>query len=109
METIALYNNMIFEIINSKKLVFGTQMPRNFIVRELDLRFIQIFDGDERIFVSTFKHKYPNHSIQIFKNSKKPLLKTNRDFIEKCLNSNDPIWIEVKSTLREYKISKLFK
>lgn len=103
METIALYNNMIFEIINSKKLVFGTYTSRN------NLKFIQIFDGDERIFVSTFKHKYPNHSIQIFKNSKKPLLKTNRDFIEKCLNSNDPIWIEVKSTLREYKISKLFK
>lgn len=105
MPTIALYNNMIFEIINSKKIVFGTQMSRSgTYTSRNNLKFIQIFDGDEKIFVSTFKHKYP-----IYKNSKKPLLKTNRDFIEKCLNSNDPIWIEVKSTLREHKISKLFK
>ena len=96
--TIALYDSMVFEIINSEKL-----SSRN------NLKFIQIFDGDEKIFISTFKHKYPNHSIQIFKNSKKSLLKTNRDFIEKCLHSDDPIWLDVISTLREYKISKLFK
>jgi len=45
------------------------------------IRFIDFFDGDNKEFVKTYKNKYPNHQISIYKDIRKPLKKSLRNDI----------------------------
>jgi len=87
---IARYYNLVVEI-------------RNVPVSKFDGRpkigFIQFFDGTDEQFISKYKPDYPNHSLQIFKSSKRPLWKKYRTLIEES--------VEIKQKLRDYNLSKI--
>jgi len=84
---IAKYNNVICEVFSIKMGI------------KHRITFIDFFEGTDEMFIATYKSKYPNHSFQIFRHTKKPLFKSVRTLIE---NSS-----EIKSKLRDYNLSKL--
>jgi len=88
----ARYNSVVVELEVSNKL--GS--PLN---KRVKIKFIGFFEGTDDLFIAKYKPSYPNHTFQIFKHNKKPLLKEWRTLIE---NST-----EVKQKLRDYNLSKL--
>ena len=87
---IARYNNIIVEI---------TYTGFSKLERRMKLKFIEFFEGTDEKFIAKWKKDYPNHSFQIFKHTRKPLSKSNRELIEKSL--------DIKAVLRDYNLKKL--
>lgn len=90
---ICKYHDMIFVADRTNKLV-----NQNWIIR-----FLNFFDGNDDIFITSYKNKYPNRSIQIYKHHKKPLRREIKAEIDYFIKIN----LELRRDIRDRNIQKI--
>jgi hypothetical protein len=96
---IALYHKWVFQANESS---YRSKMW-NFHVDRPQVHFLQKWEGDNKSFLKEFRKRYPNESIRVFRDNRRPVPKLLRHNIEHFMETDS----EFKTMMRDEKIHEL--